>query len=122
MIWWKTEPVYLFAFPRDLFRNFPQARAQLQFQAEQLRRLSSPFLLNLLAAGEAEDLFFFVEEHPRGESLAQIIPGEERKEPALFRPGGAGPVLAALPGAGGRATIDRSRVPASPGYLHRAVA
>jgi hypothetical protein len=66
-------PVYLFAFPRALFRDFPQARAQLKFQAEQLRRLSSPFLLNLLAAGEVEDLFFFVEEQPRGASLAQII-------------------------------------------------
>jgi len=74
----EDEPVYLFAFPRAMFRNFPQARAQLQFQAEQLRRLSSPFLLNLLAAGEVEDLFFFVEEHPRGESLAQII--RERRE------------------------------------------
>ena len=35
-------------------------------------------MLNLLAAGEVEDLFFFVEEHPRGESLAQII--RERRE------------------------------------------
>jgi len=74
----EDEPVYLFAFPRAMFRNFPQARAQMQFQAEQLRRLSSPFLLNLLAAGEVEDLFFFVEEHPRGKSLAQII--RERRE------------------------------------------
>ena len=74
----EDEPVYLFALPRAMFRDFPQARAQLQFQAEQLRRLSSPFLLNLLAAGEVEDLFFFVEEHPRGESLAQII--RERRE------------------------------------------
>jgi len=74
----EDKPVYLFAFPRATFRDFPQARAQLLFQAEQLRRLSSPFLLNLLAAGEAEDLFFFVEEHPGGESLAQII--RERRE------------------------------------------
>ena len=72
------ETVYLYALPRAMFRNFPQARAQLQFQAEQLRGLASPFLLNLLAAGEVEDLFFFVEEYPRGESLAQII--RERRE------------------------------------------
>jgi len=74
----EDESVYLLTFPRAMFRNFPQAHAQLQFQAEQLRRLSNPFLLNLLAAGEVEDLFFFVEEHPRGESLAQII--RERRE------------------------------------------
>ena len=74
----EDEPVYLFALPRDMLRNFPQARAQLQFQAEQVRRLSSPFLLNLLTAGEVEELFFFVEEYPRGESLAQII--RERRE------------------------------------------
>jgi len=74
----EDKPVYLFAFPRAMFRDFPQARAQLQFQAEQLRPLSSPFLLNLLAAGEVEDLFFFVEEQPRGESLAQVI--RERRE------------------------------------------
>ncbi len=69
----EDKPVYLFAFPRAMFRNFPQARAQLQFQAEQLGRLSSPFLVNLLAAGEVEDLFFFVEDRPRGESLARIF-------------------------------------------------
>lgn len=74
----EDEPVYLFTFPRALFRDFPQARAQLKSQAEQLMRLSSPFLLNLLAVGEARDLFFFVEEHPGGESLAQVI--RERRE------------------------------------------
>ena len=42
------ETVYLYALPRAMFRNFPQARAQLQFQAEQLRGLASPFLLNFL--------------------------------------------------------------------------
>jgi serine/threonine protein kinase len=35
-------------------------------------------LLNLLAAGEVGEVFFFVEEHPRGESLAQIT--RERRE------------------------------------------
>ena len=74
----EDEPVYLFTFPRAMFRDFPQARAQLEFQADQLRRLSSPFLVNLMAMGEVEGLFFFVEEHPRGESLAQIL--RERRE------------------------------------------
>ena len=80
----EDESVYLFTLPWALFREFPQARAQLEVQADQLRRLSSPFLLNLLAMGEEEGsfgeegLFFFVEEHPRGESLAQIL--RERRE------------------------------------------
>ena len=35
--------VYLFSFPRELFRDFPKALAQLRFQAERMRRLSNPF-------------------------------------------------------------------------------
>lgn len=66
-------PLFLFAFPRGIFRDFPQARAQLRFQTEQLGGLSSPFLLNLLNAGETEDLFFCVEEHPRGRSLSEAL-------------------------------------------------
>jgi len=65
--------VYLFCLPRVLFQDFPHARAQLQFQAEQIKKLSSPFLLNILFSGETENMFFFVEEHPQGKSLAEII-------------------------------------------------
>ncbi len=71
--------VLLFTFPRALFRNFPQARAQLEFQADQLRRISSPFLLNLLFVGEEEDLFFFVEENPRGDSLGRVLRERRRR-------------------------------------------
>lgn len=71
--------VLLFTFLRKVFRNFPQARAQLQFQAEQLGRLSSPFLLNLLANGETERLFFCVEEHPRGDSLSRVLRKRRRR-------------------------------------------
>ena len=48
----EDEPVYLFTFPRALFRDFPQARAQLKSQAEQLMRLSSPRRMSP-AAGSA---------------------------------------------------------------------
>ncbi len=70
--------VYLACFPRQLFRDFPQARLQLHFQASQLQQLQSPLLLNLFFSGEEQDLFFFVEEHPRGRALSELF--RERRE------------------------------------------
>jgi serine/threonine protein kinase len=71
--------VYLYAFPRALFRDFPQARAQLHFQAAQMQQLHSPLLLNIFSSGEEEDLFYFVEEHPKGESLARVFRERRRR-------------------------------------------
>jgi hypothetical protein len=71
--------VYLYAFPRALFQDFPQARAQLHFQAAQMQQIRSPLLLNILSSGEEEDLFYFVEEHPKGESLAGIFRERKRR-------------------------------------------
>ena len=44
-----------------------------------MRELSCPFLLNILFWGETEDLFFFIEEHPQGESLAEVIRERRRR-------------------------------------------
>ncbi len=71
--------VYLFSLPRTLFRDFPGALAQFRLQAAHLGRLSSPFLLNILHAGEEEDRLFCVEEHPRGESLARVLRDRRRR-------------------------------------------
>lgn len=75
----EDRPVFLFAFPRAIFRDFPQASAQLRFHAELLGRFSSPFLLNLLGAGETSALFYFVEETPRGQSLFEILHDRKRR-------------------------------------------
>jgi hypothetical protein len=75
----EDRPVLLVAFPRAIFRDFPQASAQLRFHAEQLGRFSSPFLLNLLGAGETSALFYFVEESPRGQSLSEILRDRRRR-------------------------------------------
>jgi hypothetical protein len=71
--------VYLYSFSRGLFRDFPQARAQLHLQAAQMQGLHGPLLLNILSSGEEEDLFFFVEEHPRGVSLADAFRERRRR-------------------------------------------
>jgi serine/threonine protein kinase len=75
----EDKPVFLFTFPQAIFRDFPQARAQIQFEAERLQRLSSPFLLNLRAAGETGEHFFFVEEAPRGGSLSEALRTRRRR-------------------------------------------
>lgn len=78
--------VCLTCFPRELFRDFPQARAQLHAQATQLKQLRSPLLLNLLFSGEDCGLFFFVEEHPRGRPLSEILRDRrKRNQPFLDR-------------------------------------
>jgi len=71
--------VYLCSFPRDLFQDFPQAPAQLHSQAAKMQRLHDPLLLNILFSGEEEDLFFFVEEHPQGASLADVFRERKRR-------------------------------------------
>ena len=75
----ENRPVYLYSLPRDLFQDFPQTRAQLHFHAAQMQRLRGPLLLNHLFEGEAEDLFFFVEEHPQGASLADVFRERRRR-------------------------------------------
>jgi hypothetical protein len=74
-----NRPVHLFSLARELFRDFPQARGQLHFQAAEMEQLRSPLLLQILLAGETKDLFFFVEEHPKGESLAQVLRARRRR-------------------------------------------
>jgi serine/threonine protein kinase len=75
----ENQRVYLYAFPRKLFQDFPNARAQLRFQAAQMQERYSPSLLNVLSWGEEEGLFYFVEEHPKGESLARIFQERRRR-------------------------------------------
>jgi hypothetical protein len=44
-----------------------------------MQRLRGPLLLNNLFSGEEEDLFFFVEEHPRGACLADVFRERRRR-------------------------------------------
>ncbi len=71
--------VYLFTLPQALFRDFSEALAKIRLQAERLRRLSNPFLLNILHVGEEEGLFFCVEDRPRGACLARVLQDRRRR-------------------------------------------
>jgi hypothetical protein len=65
--------VALFFFPRELADRQEPIREQLRDQCETLRRNPHPLFLNVLDSGQQDDLFYLVQERPRGETLLSRI-------------------------------------------------
>ncbi len=79
----ENELAYLFCFSPDLHQMFPSLSTQLKEQTIRMQQLQHPFLLNLISSGEEQDLFFFVEECPSGNTLASAIKAK-KTENRLF--------------------------------------